>query len=264
MSGSGQTVTPTDFESPVAQSHDRDFAEVPDNVWDKVQRAPSFNANFNEENIFKQQYFEAARQYYANATDVNAQGRTILQLFLRWADVVSEFTRFVLQGDADDPLDATLSWDPEGGGEAMVRPFLEDSFSNASYRQTPSNAGQFNIVPDQSQGNAATETATANEQGWIIIGWTDPASGTVVPYDYLQADVNDNVGVRRQEFLKYQMEGQETIGWAGRNRGPLMVEPGFDLDVDVNVVETGIETGLWPVGVEIIRADASEFAGVLG
>lgn len=264
------TITPNDFENPVAQNKDEDFAEVPDNVWSKVQRAPAFQSQFNEENIFTQQYFEAARQYYAQATNINAQGRAILHLFMKWADAAAEWTRFVLQGDADDPLDATLDWDPEGGGEAWVRPLQQDTWSGGSfgadYTHTPGGLGQYNLVPDASNGagNGDTVTATANEQAWMIFGWWDPLAGKEVPYDYIQADVNDNVGVRRREFLKFQMEGQETIGYADRHRGPLLVEPGFDLDIDINVVTTGIQTGLYPIGIEVIRADAAEFAGVLG
>lgn len=264
MSQSEQKAVPEAFASAVAFNQEQSFAEVPDNLWSKVQGSPQFQSQFNEENIFRQMYFESARQYYAEATNVNAQGRTILKLFMRWVDVVSGFTRFVLQGDADNPLDATLDWDPEGAGEAMIRPFRTDAFSNSQYYQTPGSTGQFNIIPDDTQANGSTETATANEQAWIIFGWYEPVAGNVVPYDYLQADINDNVGVRREEFLKYQMEGKGTLKWAERFRGPLMVPPGFDLDIDVNVVETGIETGLWPVGVEIIRADAAEFGGVLG
>lgn len=264
MSQSGGTPTPSDFLSGEAQNRDRDFAEVPDNLWSDVQGSPGFRARFNEENIFREQYFEAAQVYTDAATNVNAQGRVIPNLFLRWADVVAEFTRYVLRGDADDALDAVLSWDPEGAGEAMIRPFRTDSFANAQYTQTPGSTGQFNIIPDDTQANDSTETATANEQAWIIIGWYEPVAGNVVPYDYVQANVNDNIGVRREEFLKYQMESKGTTKWAPRERGPLMIPPGFTLDVDVNVVQTGIETGLWPVGIEVIRADASEFGGVLG
>lgn len=260
----GGTPTPAQFISGEAQERDRDFAEVPQNLWSDVQKAPAFRSEFNEENIFTEQYLEAAQVYTEAATNVNAQGRVIPNLFLRWADVVAQFTRFVLTGDADNPLDATLSWDPEGAGEAMVRPFRTDSFANAQYTQTPSATGQFNIIPDNTQANNTSETATANEQAWCIIGWYEPVAGNVVPYDYLQADVNDNIGVRREEFLKYQMESKNTTKWAPRERGPLLVPPGFDLDVDINVVQAGIETGLWPVGVEVIRADATEFGGVLG
>lgn len=260
----GEQLTPADTEEAVATDRNVSFAEVPDNLWSKVLSAPGFKSQFNEENIFNQQYYDAARIYFADATDVNAQGRAILRLFTRWSDVVAQFTKYVLDGDADEPLDAVLDMDPEGAGEAMVRPLRTKSFGNAQYAQTPSSTGQFNIIPDDTQTDGSTETATAKEQAWAIIGWIEPRAGNVVPYDYVQADINDNLGVRREEFLKYQMETKDTLKWAERNRGPLLVPPGFDLDVDVNITTTGIETGLWPVGVEIIRADASEFGGVLG
>lgn len=243
---------------------ERDFPEVPGNIVDKLQGASPFRSGFNQQNIFQQQYYESARQYYEDAVDVNAAGRQILKLFTRWQPVVENFARMVLRDDVDNPLDATLSWDPEGAGEAMVRPFRTDSFSNAQYAQTPTATGQFNIIPDDTQADGSTETATSNEQAWIIIGFVERLASGEMPYDYIQADINDNVGVRREENVLLQMEGQDTLRVYERFRGPLMVEPGFDLDIDVNVKTTNIQTGLWPLGVEVIRADASEFGGVLG
>lgn len=259
------SATPQDVEEPVASNLRQSFDEVPDNLWQDIQsNGRRFESQFNEQNIFRQQYYEAARWYFADAMDVPAQGRAIAKLFQRWQNVVEQTTRWVLGGDPDNPLDATLSWDPEGAGEAMVRPLRTDSFSNAQYSQTPTTAGQFNIIPDDTQGDGSVETATQNEQAWIIIGWLERLAGSEAPYDYLQADINDNVGVRREEFLMYQMEGRDTLKIAERFRGPLIVPPGFDLDVDVNVKTTNITTGLWPLGVEVIRADATEFGGVLG
>jgi hypothetical protein len=253
---------PADTEGATLE-RDSSFPEVPDNLWSKVQGAPAFESKFNEENLFDSMYYESARQYYADATDVGAQGRQILKLFTRWRDVAAQFSRHVLSGDADNPLDANLSWDAEGAGEALVRPIRTDTFANAQYSQTPTSTGQFNIIPDDTQGNNSTETATQNEQAWLIFGYMEARADDTVPYDYAQSDINDNVGVRRPFNLKLAMEGEQTLKVAERHRGPIMVEPGFDLDIDVQVVEPNITTGLWPLGIEIIRADAAEFGGVL-
>lgn len=267
-----QIVSPADTEVDQVslQKPDRDFAEVPGNIVDKLQGASPFRSGFNQQNIFDVQYYEAARQYYEDAVDTQQQGRTILKLFLRWKPVVERFARMVLRDDVDNPLDATLAWDPEGAGEAMVRPLRTDSFEDsggtvqAQYAQTPTATGQFNIIPDDTQADGTTITATGNEAAWIIFGWIERLASNEMPYDYLQADINDNKGIRREEFLLWQMEGPDTLKVSERIRGPLIVEPGFDLDVDVNVKTTNITTGLWPVGIEVIRADAPEFGGVLG
>lgn len=252
----------SDVVSETARQHDRDFPEVPNNVWNKIQNARPFKADFNEENLFRVMYYEAAQQYKNENFDTTEQGRSIPQLFQRWQDVAAMFTRYVLSDDPDNPLDAVLDMDPEGAGEAYVRALRPDTFANAQYTQTPSASGVFNIIPDDTQADGQTETAGTNTQAWIIFGWQDTLAGNQVAYDYLQADINDNIGIRREEFLKNSMEGQGTIGIHERLRGPLMVEPGFQLDVDVNVVNTGIEIGLWPIGIEIIRADDGNFGGV--
>lgn len=265
----GTVATPASFFASEANpaNLDQDFPEVPSNLWNKVLDAPGFGefSAPNQENIFIQQYFEAARQYYADATDVNAQGRAILKLFTRWADVAGQFTRYVLDGDADNPLDATLSFDPEGAGEAYVRVLRPVTFTDfgASYAQTPTGTGRFNLLPDEASAtNGDAETAPQNEKAWMVFGWIERLAGNETPYDVVQANVNDNIGTRREEDLIYQMEGKGTIKVAERTRGPLLVEPGFDLDIDIDVKTANIQTGLWPIGIEIIRADSAEFGSV--
>lgn len=269
MGAQGQPATPASFFAGEANPNDLDqsFPEVPSNLWNKVRDAPAF-ASFsapNQENIFRQQYFEAAKTYYEAATDVNAQGRAILKLFLRWADVAANWTRYVLDGDADNPLDATLSFDPEGAGEAYVRPLRPATFTDfgASYAQTPSATGRFNLLPDEASAtDGDSETAPQNEKAWMIFGYTEFLAGNEVPYDVVQADINDNVGVRREKNLLYAMEGQDTLKVSERSRGPLLVEPGFSLDIDVDIKTSDIQMGLWPIGFEVIRADSAEFGSV--
>jgi len=266
MAQSNPVPTLTEFEASAADpaQKSRDFAEVPTNLWSKVRKAPGFQAEFNEDNIFEQQYMEAAKTYFADAMDVNAQGRAAYQLFLRWADVAAQWTRYVLRGDADNPLDAVLAWDPEGAGEAYVRPLRPATFTDfgATYAQTFTSTGRNNLLPDEANAtNGDAETAVTNEKAWMIFGWIERLAGNEVPYDVLQVDVNDNIGVRREENLVLQMEGRDTLKVAERSRGPAFVEPGFDIDIDVDVKTTNIQTGLWPIGFEVIRADSSEFGG---
>lgn len=243
---------------------EEDFSEVSTDVFDNMASAPDWKSgNFNEGNVFEQMYNDSVTAYYADAVDVNAAGRQVLKLFDKWRPLADQFTRHVLRGNVDDPLDATLNWDAEGAGQAVVRPLTVDSFSNAKYAQTPDSTGQYNIIPDQTQGNDTSETATSNEQAWMVFGYAEYYAGNKAPYDYVQSDVNDDIGVRRPFHLRNQMEGNDTLKVASRERGPLFVEPGFDLDIDANIHTAGIETGLFPLGVEVVRADSSNFGGVL-
>jgi hypothetical protein len=242
-----------------------DFSEVSADIFDKMKDAPGWktSGSFNEDNIFDQMYDEVVTSYYAEATDVKAAGRQVLDLFNRWKPLAGQFARHALRGDVDDPLDANLNWDAEGAGQAIVRPLNMDSFTNAKYSQVPESEGQYNIVPDQTQGNGATATATENQQAFMVFGYADFYAGNKVSYDYIQEDINDDIGARRPFHVRNQMEGEDTLSVASRERGPLFVEPGFDLDIDVRVKEPGIETGLFPLGIEVVRADADEFDGVL-
>jgi len=247
----------------VTLSQAQDFTEVSADIWDSIEDAPSWKSNFNEQNIFDQMYNDAATNYYADATDVQAAGAQVLELFQKWKPLADQFARHVLRGDVDVPLDANLDWDAEGAGQAIVRPLTAQSFQNASYSQIPSSTGQFNVIPDESQADGTTETATENEQAWMVFGYAEFYGGNRAPYDYVQENINDDIGNRRPFHLRNQVEQKGTLKVVSRERGPLFVEPGFDLDIDANVVTTGIETGLFPLGIEVVRADAPEFAGIL-
>jgi hypothetical protein len=242
------------------------FPAVDNNVWSNVQKAPGWNtAEFNEENVFDQMYDEVARTYYADATDVQAEGRQILKVFRRWKSVTEKFVQHVLHNseNLDDPIQANLDWDAEGGGEAIIRPIGEWTGANLSYYQTVDATGQFNIFPDENAGDGVAFTPTANEQALCIFGYVEFAAPDVVPYDYAQAEINDSVGARRPYYVRNALDFHDTLRVAERHRGPLLVEPGDNIDIDVNATETGIKTGLWPIGVEVVRADNTNFGGVL-
>lgn len=247
-------------------TRDANFSEVSENIFDSMSNAPQWktNGNFNEKNLFDQMYEEAVTNYYADATDVQAAGQQVLHLFDKWKPLVSQFARYVLRGSADHSLDATLNWDAEGSGEAIIRPLSDQSFQNATYAQTPSSTGQFNIVPDNSQADGTMATATQNEQAWIVFGFIDYYTGSYVPYDYTQSNVSDNIGVRRPFPLRNQMDSDDTLDVADRKRGPLLVSPGTSMDIDANIHTPDVKIGLFPVGFEVVRADASNFAGILG
>lgn len=244
------------------ETKDQFFPAVSDDVFDKMIDAPPWKDEFNEEDIFEAMYQEAAAFYYAAATATADEGETLLGLFQKWKPFVGQFVRHSLRGDVDNPLDATLNWDAEGAGQAIVRPINEATWDDngSSYFHTPGAAGDFDWIPDT--GAAAVETADANEQAFVIIGHIDFANGGRMGYDYVQATVNDDLGTRRPEYLIGPNDGEDTLKVWDRRRGPLVVEPGFTLDYDMNVEEANITNGLWPLGFEVIRADNGAFGGI--
>ena len=148
----------------------------------------------------------------------------------------------------------------------MLRQFRLDSVptaANRSYRQTPTATGQFNIVPDETAGDGVGETATPGDLAWIILGYIEYDAAGVVPYDYIQAELSDTRQIYREQYVRSQVATGGPIKVI-EARTPLMVIPGNELDIDVNVVRPGAPTGLWPIGFEVVTGDAADFGGVLG
>lgn len=245
----------------VELSRETDFPEFPASVWRDMRSAPQWEPEANEKNVFDTMYLETVEAYYESVEATENAGAQIAQLFRKWQPLADKFTRHVLRGDPDNPLDAELNWDAEGAGEAIVRPLQVDSFANAQYQQTVENPGVFNIIPDDTQADGSVETATQNEQAWLVIGYAEFYGDNKLPYDKIQDEVNDGIGVRRPIYTRNAMETKQTLKIINRRRGPLPVEPGFDLDIDVDIIpgQTGIDVGLFPLGIEVIRADATEY-----
>jgi hypothetical protein len=210
-------------------------------------------------------YDEAMLGYFNEVLDRAAQGRQVLRLFAKWKPIVEAFTQLVLH-DTDalnDALDAELHWEPEGRGEAIIRPFIEDSFNNVSYTQTLGDTGQSGLVPDDGESNGTSYTFTASQQAGIIIGYIDYNAGELIPYDYIQENVDDSMGVRRPIIVRNQTSPEGSLKVIDRHRAPLPVLPGESLDVDFNQHTANVKTGLWPVGVEVIIETDAQFGGVL-
>lgn len=257
-SADGATLQDAVTVSDVAQ-----FPEVPSQQAQYLQNAPSWNSqDYNEAQVFNSLYDEAYTSYYEDATDVGARGRQILRLFLKWKPIVQAFVQSALRGDGvEDALQANLAFEPEGSTEATIRPLSERTFANGPYTFTPTSTGEFEYIPNTTDG--ARETATDNEQAFMIFGYVDYTAEGTVPYDYVQASIDDSLGVRRPFDLRRQMSAADTLGVADRQRGPLFVYPGRNLDLDLNIVEPGIRSGLYPVGIEVLVESATNYGGVM-
>lgn len=226
-----------------------------------LRNAPGFVQN--ESALFDQMYDEFVTQYYAEATDTNMQGRQILRLFAKYKPMVRSFVENVLHNTEkiEQALDADLSWEPEGSGQAIVRPILVESYSDAAYANTPGGTGAVDLIPNV----AGTETMGTGTDGQaqIIIGYHERYADGQTGYDQLQEDVNDSLGTRRPLYTQAATEHADAISVIERGRGPLPVFPGENLEIDLNVTQDGITTGLWPLGVEVVVATASVYGGPL-
>lgn len=270
-----QNTTPTrevglpDVVSPVTESTKNEFfPEIDNDDWEPMADAPRWKnpqRGPDEERVFDAQYAHIVQQYYQEAVDSGLDGQTVLKMFTRWKPAVSAFVRACLRSDTlDNELGATLSPDPNGSNQAYLRALRTDALTNASYYQTPSATGQFNIFPDEGAGNDTFATPTSGEQGWLVIGLADYAAGGKVPYDTIQAELNDATGVRSEDYVRHQVQQPESMALVEFTGGPLPAYPNVGIDIDCDIYETGIEIGTWPIGFEVIVESASESGGVLG
>lgn len=262
MAGTNVDIDGASVSSVVRPSDVAEMPEVPSQQADHLQKAPSWNnSGYDEASTFDAMYDEVASSYYPDTLDVKARGRQVLRLFGKWKPTVESFVQASLRNqNLDDDLGANITFEPEGSSEAIVRPLSEATFGNASYNFTPNAAGEYEWIPNGADGD--TETATANEQAFMIFGYIDYNSSYVTPYDYVQADIDDSHGVRRPFYLRNQMSQASTLSVADRERGPLMVFPNRSLDLDLNVVNPDVRSGLFPVGVEVVVASANNFGGI--
>lgn len=256
--------------TPNTLSYFQNFFEVPEEKKQQLFSTPAENrwdGSFNEGNVFDSMYGEAVQSFYADALNTQRlDGAQILKVYQKWKPLVARFVANVLHNSQiNNHLNANLTWEPEGSSQAILRHLQVDTFANAEYEQTPGATGQFNIVPDEDQGDGATETATANEQAWIIIGYADFKSGRTYPYDIIQEDVNDSIGVRRPLYTNNAMRTKDGLSVLERYRGPLPVQPGETLDIDIGVKAdfTDVNTQLWPMGFEVITENNGNFNGPL-
>jgi hypothetical protein len=244
------------------------YHELPTQKQRWLEQAPGWvqDDQYNEPVAFDLMYDEIVSAYYEQVLDTDAQGRMVQRLFTKWKPMVEAFVQSVLHdSEIDDTLDAHLEWEPEGRGEAYIRPISEDTFSEAHYTVTPSGTGRYNWIPSEEDTatNGDSETMAAGEQGVIVIGYIETVAGGYTGYDQIQEDVDDGLGVRRELHTRGATEFPGTLGIIERNRGPVPVYPGESVDLDLNIYESGVKTGLWPVGAEVITADASSFGGVM-
>lgn len=262
--GLPETVQPTE------EMKNEHFPEIDNDDWEPMVNAPQWKnprQGPREERVFQSQYNQVVHQYYNMAVDSGLHGQTVLQLFQRWRPIVDAFTRACLRSDdLDNELGASLSPDPNGSSQAYLRALRLDSApsGNVSYYQTPGGTGQFNIYPGEGAGSDTFEVPDGNEQGWIIFGLADYAAGGQVPYDTIQAELDDATGIRAESYVRHQVEQADTMGLIELTEGPLPAYPGVGIDIDCDIYEPGIQVGMWPIGFEVIVESAAESGGVLG
>lgn len=224
--------------------------------WKLISKGP-----IGEKDVFDAEWKQIATYYFGNATQKSIEaGAAILSLFNRYKPVADLFTRFVLKSDQTTGrnLHATLIGNKaRGESQAFIRPLVLRSFVNASYMHTPPATGPYNYLPTV----AGAETATDGEQAWIIIGFIEPVSGRIIPYDEIQMTINDAIKTRRPLYPQMNMEAQGENLKIVDNTTPAMIQPTQTLDIDLTIRTANVQFGLWPLGAEVITANAAQAAG---
>jgi hypothetical protein len=210
----------------------------------------------SEQDIFDVLYDEVAASYFESALSTTGQGQQALRIFSKYKDVVQQWAQAALHADEiDDSLDADLNLEAEGRSQATMRPLQPDSLSSFQYVKTPGSTGQFDVI--------STDTATANEQAYIILGYYDPYAGEQTGYSQIQEEVSDSLGTRRPIPARLATEVNDSLSIIERNRGPLPVWPGDDIQVSLDVYEAGIKNGVTPIGFEVVTQNSTGFGSVL-
>jgi len=222
--------------------------------WEPVDR------DVSEKEVFEAQYAAVTQYYYSGA----GGNPLILDIFRVYKPIVEAWVKLSLRGEKvpGEPLNAILKGETATGtSEAFLRPLTLRTFANAAYEHIPSTTGSYDLIPN----TTGTESATTKEQSWIILGYMDPLVGNVVPYDEIQENVNDGIGIRKPLYprLAFAAQGPNNIK-VFKRPSPLLVLPGNTLDINVYVRTANVKFGLWPIGFEVIRADAAEATGPLG
>lgn len=238
--------------------------ETPVKMLEKLVSAPKWRDTgryqITEKQVFDRQY-QMVSNYYSN--DIGPAGQMILDIFSEYKPVVDAFIRHVLMSEdmTGEPLRATLMGEiATGQTQAFIRPLVYRSFDNCAYQHTPTSTGAYQLIPNTTSGE--TETATDKKKAWIILGWIEPYASGLIPYDEIQVSLADEEGDRRPIYpkLQFEMQGDSNIK-VFKEPSPKMVEPNSTLDVDVQVRTANVTFGLWPLGVELIRADDTDAAG---
>lgn len=236
--------------------------EVPTALLEKLAEAPEWtdvNAYVNEKDVFERQYAGIAQFYYAQAASVG--GKIVLEIFQEYKPLVELFVRHCLKSETvpGEPLNALLVGEiATGNSQAFLRPITYRSFTNCAYEHIPTSTGKYDLIPNTS----GTESATTKKKAWAILGWIEPYAKEVIPYDEIQVTISDSEGKRRPLYprVQFMAQGADNIKVIKEN-SPKLVEPGNTLDVDVMVRTANVKFGLWPLGVELIRADDSSANG---
>lgn len=163
-----------------------------------------------------------------------------------YQDYAEAFVRYVIYERFDDGY---LRECPEGKLEATVRPILPRSLGLTTWDRHPDEEGWVRTLPPAYD----EDYELAETQAWLIVGYVETTSGSV-PYDAAQDMVDDAKGTRSEMDLHTDMGGGTNVH---ERVGALPVLPGHRYALDAHIVRPYIHMDLWPLGIEVIRGDAS-------
>lgn len=229
-------------QSPAMPYKKREKLAKADRKWDLATYKVE---DLTEEDIFERKYMEAANYYLSQATESSC--KIILQMFKEAKPVVrAALKEFV---HSPDKVDGSFVGDlAEASDEVTLRALCEDTFANASYTNTPpSGGGDMHLVPNVS----GTETATEDEQTWLIFGYAEFKVDTPV-ISRVQETLDDSEKTRRtlEVYLQQVLSDMQIFP----RSSILWVETGGTIDIDAHAL-SDTTTGFFPIGIEICTAN---------
>lgn len=213
------------------------------------------HGDINEGDLFERKFYECCGVYYAYNTP---QGIALLNMFERMRPVIEAWVKEFTYNE--DKVGGSFKGDlAKGGRETTIRPLGTWSFSNAAWSQTLSGApGMLNLIPDDTQADASTETATEDEQTWLILGYAELIAGVPI-VERVQEYTNDSEGLRNPLYVYLQQALSDLL--IIERGSPLYIEDGDNLDLDV-YVRNDTYTGFFPIGLEcLVETQITDFSG---
>lgn len=201
--------------------------------------------DINEADIFEREYNAITGYYYAENTPM---GRSILALFQHYKPVVAAWVKEFSYNE-DKVGGSFAGIHAQGAQETLIRPLVPESFAHAQYTQQGAAAPEtINLIPDDTQADGSTETATEDVKTWIIFGYAELIAGVPIA-TIVQEHINDQEGLRNPLYCYPQTAMTDLLLY---ERGSaLWIETKEQLDIDY-FVRNDTVTGFWPIGLECI------------
>lgn len=208
------------------------------------------HGDINQADLFDKKWKECVGYYYAENTPL---AKAIMQLFRDNRGLVEAWVKEFSY--SEDKVGGIFKGDlATGSQETTIRPIQPETFANAEYTQDSGVAAgdTINLIPDDGVADGSVETATEDEETWLILGYAEFIAGVPIA-TIIQEFTNDGEGLRNPLYI-YPQQAMTNLLLAERS-SPLWIETGHTLDIDYYLRNDTV-TGMWPIGLECIVESA--------